>query len=88
MDFRPDPKYRNCLYEEPKLRKLFPEYADISTDDLIETLYKPSQLTMPKIYRPWRKLGEIVKVALLPPAVAFVLGALFLWALRGFKKAG
>lgn len=77
-----------CWYEEPKLRKSFPEYKDMETRELSANFYGKAGIATGshREFRPWYEVGKIVGLVLLICASAFAAGASILWALAGFKR--
>src|SRR5262245_25155998 len=45
-----------CWYQEPKFRRLYPEYEDLAEDDLSERLYHRAGLQIERP-RPWALVG-------------------------------
>jgi hypothetical protein len=76
-----------CWYQIDALRWLYPEYKDLSDDDVSDRLYKKAGIvTNPA--RPWATLGWAALVAVGIPAVILLLGAALAWALSGFFARG
>lgn len=74
-----------CWYQEPKFRAFFPEYKDLSSDELSSKLYAKAgiQLQPP---RPWHALGFALLVAIGPPLAVLAVGIALSWAFIGFAS--
>jgi hypothetical protein len=73
-----------CWYSLETIRKLYPEYAELSNRALKEGLLKKGGISPPE---PWLVLGVFALIAVLPPIVLLLLGAAVGWALIGFRKS-
>jgi hypothetical protein len=75
-----------CWYEMPKFRKLFPEYADLTNDQLSEKLYPKVGLPLTKWDdpSPIRTILIVIGIAIGVPALVLALGITFGWAFAGF----
>jgi hypothetical protein len=72
-----------CWYKIDALRRLYPEYKDLSENDVSDRLYKKAGIVLDPA-RPWSTLGSAVLVALGIPAFLLLLGMALGWALSGF----
>jgi hypothetical protein len=80
-DYRVD---RNtCWYGMPKFRAWYPEYKDLTDDELARKLYEKAGTDFP-MARPWQMLGGRAAMALGLPIIVFVVGWAIMWALAGF----
>lgn len=74
-----------CWYRIDVLRRLYPEYNDLSDDHVSDKLYKEAGIvTNPA--KPWSTLTRAVMLAAGIPAFLLVLGAALGWALSGFSS--
>jgi len=74
-----------CWYEEPKFRKLYPEYASLTRRELGDKLYaEAGQPT--KTPHPWTRLGEAIVYSFGPPLGLLLMGFALLWVGRGFRR--
>lgn len=77
-----------CWYELPRFRELFPEYRDLSENDLVEKTYaKAGVKRTPSLGwppRPWEALLEAAAFALGVPLSVLLAGAALYWAIAGF----
>ena len=80
---KPNP-FDNCWYELPVLRKLWPEYADMSDSALSDMLYDKTGHHLPD---PLDSTKRFALVAFLPPAVVFFFGLLMVWVVSGFARS-
>jgi len=76
-----------CWYDQSKFRKLFPEYKDLSDEDLSDKLYAGTGLPH-RPARPWAKLLGTLGFATGVPLAALALGWSLIWALSGFCRSG
>jgi hypothetical protein len=77
------PRANQCWYQIGALRRLYPEYKDLSEDAISDRLYKKAGIELDPA-RPWAMLGWAVLIALGIPASVLLLGAALGWALSGF----
>ena len=75
-----------CWYELPKFRTLYPEYKDLSDDELSDKLYAKAGLPTEHPH-PWSLLGNTLLFALGPPILLLVFGRALLWAISGFRTS-
>lgn len=75
-----------CWYTVPKFRALFPQYNDLTDDQLSAAAYAKVNISTSRP-NPWRGVGFAVLWALLPPITLLALGCSLIWALRGFRRA-
>jgi hypothetical protein len=73
-----------CWYQMSTVRRLYPEYNDISDRDLSEKLYAKigQRLRHP---HPWRVVGQTAAAAVGCPIGLLVLGWSLTWAFSGFR---
>jgi hypothetical protein len=72
-----------CWYQIDVLRRLYPEYKDLSDDTVGDRLYKRANIaTNPAA--PWKALRNMLLIAFGVPALALLLGAALAWVLAGF----
>jgi hypothetical protein len=74
-----------CWYDLPKFRSLYPEYKDLSDNDLYDQLYKKAGIDNHKLH-PWQSLLNSICTALGIPLLIFALGWGLLWAGTGFSS--
>jgi hypothetical protein len=75
-----------CWYQIDALRRLYPEYNDLSDDSVGDRLYKKASIaTNPAA--PWKVLGNMLLIAIGVPLLVLLLGAALAWALSGFTAA-
>lgn len=77
--------WQTCWYKLPTFRTLFPEYKDMSAEDLATKTYAEvgRPLTPP---RPWQTLAGAAGMAFGFPLVVFIIGSAFVWAVSGFSR--
>jgi hypothetical protein len=89
---KPNP-FDNCWYEMPKFRRLYPEYNDLSDNELARKLYSDQGSSVPNSDQgfsaptepnPWATLGMWAAIAFGVPLVVLVLGSSLVWAFSGF----
>lgn len=79
----PANSFNTCWYQIPKFRELFPEYRDLTDDDLLEKTYrKMGQPRTPA--RPWSALVEALAFGLGMPLAVLIVGGSLYWAIAGF----
>jgi hypothetical protein len=74
-----------CWYEEPTFRSLYPEYRDLSEQELSKRLYAKVGRPL-KEMRPWRLVAERAGIALGVPLAVLAFGWSLVWALSGFSR--
>jgi hypothetical protein len=78
-----DPSRTACWYKIDALRRLFPEYNDLSNEVLINRLYQKAGVPL-EPPAPWKALGIAVLIAIGVPVAVLLLGAALAWVLSGF----
>ena len=68
-----------CWYRMPNFRRLYPEYHDLTDNDLAEQLYAEAGRP-PKHFYPWQKVASTIAIAIEAPLVVLGLGLGLLWA--------
>jgi hypothetical protein len=75
----------NCWYGMSKFRPLYPEYKDLSDNELRRKLYAMIGV---ELYdyppNPWATIGMWASIALGVPLVVLALGSSLVWAFSGF----
>ena len=72
-----------CWYAMSIVRRLYPEYKDLSDNVLMRKAYAVRGIAVPTP-NPWATLGMWVAVALGIPLVVLILGSSLVWAFSGF----
>lgn len=75
-----------CWYQVPKLRALFPEYKDLTDDQLSGRLYEQAGIQRTPV-SPWALLKRAVSIAIGVPLVVLAVGTALGWSLAGFSGA-
>lgn len=75
-----------CMYKMADFRRLYPEYKDLSDNDLVSKLYKLANRPLRDDPQPWWLLGQAVAMALIVPLVVLLFGSAIAWALSGFRR--
>ena len=73
-----------CWYKIGDLRRLYPEYKDLSDVVISNKLYKKANIAIEEPAAPWKTLGIMLLIALGVPVLALLFGAALAWALSGF----
>jgi hypothetical protein len=81
---KPNP-FDNCWYDMSKFRPLYPEYKDVSDEELSRKLLTEHGIPIRDPPNPWLTLGSWVSIALGIPLVVLILGASLSWAFAGFS---
>jgi len=76
-----------CWYKIDALRRLFPEYKDLSDDVVIRRLYQKAAIPIKEPAAPWKTLGIMLLIAFSVPVLWLLLGAAVAWAISGFAAA-
>jgi hypothetical protein len=75
----------NCWYPMSKFRRLYPEYNDLSDNELTRNLYAVRGIAVAtELPNPWKTLGVWAIIAFGIPLAVLVIGASLLWAFSGF----
>ena len=72
-----------CWYAMSIVRRLYPEYKDLSDNVLMRKAYAVRGIAIPTP-NPWATLGMWVAVAFGIPLVVLILGSSLVWAFSGF----
>lgn len=76
-------QFDTCWYQLPKFRELFPEYRDLTDDDLVEKTYRKMGQPLTSS-RPWSALFIALGFGLGVPLMILIVGASLYWAIAGF----
>lgn len=77
-----------CIYEPEKFRRLYPEYRDLSIDDIEARLNKRLNLPTPTAYgAAWEILRAPLGWTLIPPLALLLLGLGVYWSMAGFRRS-
>ena len=79
----PGNPFETCWYQLPRFRELFPEYRDLTDDDLLEKTYREMGRHR-NLSRPWAALFEALVFGLGVPLTVLLVGASLYWAIAGF----
>jgi len=82
-DYSTEPK---CMYKMADFRRLYPEYRDLSDNDLANKMYEKAGRPLKEEPQPWRMVGQAAAVAVIVPLTIFLLGWAVAWALSGFRR--
>lgn len=74
-----------CWYEFSKFRLLYPEYKDVSDQELSKKVYAKAGKPLVE-FHPWIKVAKTAGIAIIVPLAFLVLGYALFWALAGFKS--
>lgn len=77
--------FDDCWYRLSKFRPLFPEYKDLSDNDLSSKLYAKLNIPLHDLKNPWARLLANIGFAFGIPLIVLILGAALAWVLSGFK---
>ena len=72
-----------CWYAMSIVRRLYPEYKDLSDNVLMRKAYAVRGIAVPTP-NPWATLGMWVAVALGIPLAVLIIGSSLVWAFSGF----
>ncbi|MCP3396224.1 hypothetical protein [Bradyrhizobium sp. CCGB20] len=75
-----------CMYKMGDFRRLYPEYKDLSDNDLVDRIYKQANRPIKDTPQPWWFLGQAVAMAVIVPLIVFLFGWAIAWALAGFRR--
>ncbi|NEH32653.1 hypothetical protein [Rhizobium ruizarguesonis] len=79
--------FDTCWYELPKFRTLYPEYKDLSDDDLTDKLYERRNIPINRnVPQPWLSLARAIAFAVGGPLSVLLIGGAFVWAFSGFSR--
>jgi hypothetical protein len=84
--FEDPSKTNKCWYQVPKLRALFPEYKDLTDDQLSDRLYQKAGIQTTPI-APWTLVIRTVSIAIGVPLIVLAVGSALGWSLAGFSGA-
>ncbi|NEI11057.1 hypothetical protein GR220_03490 [Rhizobium leguminosarum] len=87
--FEPWNQYRDnkqaCWYDAAKFRQTWPEYKDLSDNEVIDKLYDSLDWYHPSL-DPLYNTKIVLMKAFIPPVVIFLIVSLFVWAFAGFAR--
>lgn len=75
-----------CMYKMADFRRLYPEYKDLSDNDLATKMYEKANRPLQPELEPWWALGQAVAIAAMVPLVVLLLGWAIAWTLSGFSR--
>jgi len=75
----------HCFYTIPKFRPLYPEYKDLSDEELVERTYDKIGVKTDH-FVPWEKLFHVLRFAFGIPLIILALGRSLFWVASGFKS--
>ena len=75
-------KTSKCWYQVPKLRALFPEFKDLTDDQLSDRLYQKAGIQITPV-SPWSLIMRAVSIAIGVPLLVLAVGSALGW--RGAK---
>jgi hypothetical protein len=80
----PNP-FDTCWYKISKFRSLYPEYNNLSENELTRKLYPIYGMAAPReLPNPWTTLEMWASIALGIPLAVLLIGASLVWAFSGF----
>ncbi len=74
-----------CWYELSKFRPLYPEFSNLSDEELTSKHFKEVGIPLNSPH-PWTTLLKWIGIAFGIPLIVLILGAALAWALSGFKS--
>jgi len=77
--------FDNCWYAMSKFRPLYPEFKDLSDNELIRKLYADHGVPTRNLPNLWETLGTVAGIAFRIPLVVLILGTSLVWAFLGFR---
>jgi len=81
---KPNP-FDNCWYAMSKFRPLYPEFKDLSDNELTRKLYADHGVPTRDLPNLWEMLGTVSGIAVRIPLVVLILGTSLVWAFLGFR---
>ena len=75
-----------CMYKMADFRRLYPEYKDLSDNDLVHKAYDRANRTLQADPDPWRMIGQAVAIAVIVPLTVLLFGWVVGWAFAGFHR--
>jgi hypothetical protein len=79
----PNP-FDNCWYRISAFRRLFPEFAALSDDELASKLYSDVGIPVRSQASMWPTLGKRLSIAIGVPWSVLIFGGALVWAFRDF----
>jgi hypothetical protein len=76
-----------CWYRIDALRRLYPEYKDLSDDVISNRLYQKANIAIKEPAAPWKTLEKMLLIAFGLPLLVLLFGAALAWAFSGFTAA-
>jgi hypothetical protein len=75
-----------CFYTVENFRRLFPEYKDLSREDLSKKLYAKLDWAPAFDGDRFEHTKTVTSAALIPPLATLLCGSLIFWAFAGFSS--
>ena len=75
-----------CWYPIPKFRVLYPEYNDLSDDDLTSQTYAKMEVSPWQPPTPWTFVAKTAAIVIGIPVAVLIVGAAIFWAFAGFHS--
>ncbi len=79
-------KTSKCWYQVPKLRVLFPEYKDLTDEQLSDRLYQKAGIQITPA-SPRSLVARAVSIAIGVPLIVLAVGSALGWSVAGFSGA-
>jgi hypothetical protein len=77
---------KNCWYSINKFRPLYPEYKDLTDDQLSDRLYEKAGFPIIPPASPWTLLAKLISIAIGVPFVILAVGSALGWSFAGFSS--
>jgi hypothetical protein len=75
-----------CWYQVPKFRSFYPQYKDLTDDDLLKRSQEKVGIKTSESATPWRMVAWVASLAIGVPLAALIVGAALFWAVIGFRR--
>ena len=76
----------NCWYPLPKFRVLYPEYKDLTDDQISDRLYEKAGMPIDH-GAPWTLLLKTLGIAIGVPLIVLAIGSALGWSFAGFRAS-
>jgi hypothetical protein len=74
----------NCWYSINKFRPLYPEYKDLTDDQVSDRLYEKAGFPRIPPASPWTLLSKVIGIAIGVPLIILAIGSALGWSFGGF----
>jgi hypothetical protein len=76
----------NCWYSINKFRPLYPEYKDLTEDQVSDRLYEKAGFPIIPPASPWTLVSKVISIAIGVPLIVLAIVSALGWSFAGFSN--